>query len=1033
MRVLTTHYTAEQPLVVLLGENTSFKRKITDLLLKKDISVSSFSLSEVYERKTDISRAYKVIWLQTTQSVQQEKQEQLQYAQYVAEICSHFICIIPVISVVSPTALPEIQDWISATHKQKEWINLCNLNLSQASFIFGENVLFEPTLWETTSLKYIVDRLQKKTLYVPRQDISLITEKDFSVACEQLLFIPQKQISYLISGQKYSSAGFFEKIQRLYEIYHSVHIETKNIFEEKTELIPFAVQSKQITTEYSSVITQLIAQLPTPILESENKSQLPQPQLSQRQQTNIIPPFQEQDKEEKATFKPQEKEQIDAPSEQLVIQETESEYNTPTRSVPQKEYQLKEKLNALSVQQSTVANTISENIQKNPNIYINTAVVADIEKQNKVKSEPEPLLTDMDFSQEITRIFKDERVEEKVERVVSTVKKTKKVVVKSKNKRVLFSLGIFSIIVSTVVLGLAAFFFITQSFFKQQLLAVISQEREYVNPTLTKIVTLQAKEYSALFDSSFLITTELMGQLAIYIQTTPEFVVQAREAAENLVLQILTGNFGETTELAQKSVDKGLIAYEKLSQAQALMKQIEFSVNSEKQEKLINQYEAKLQSVRSSLSLAQQLQQVIPTMVGIEGKRTYAVLLQNDQELRPTGGFIQAVALLNFDAGSLVSYQVYSVYELDRKITGEISPPEEIKRYLGEEKWYLRDSNWSPDFPYTAKQVAWFIDNTLNVQIDGVLAVTVLGLADILEAMGPVDLPNFNEVLTHKNIAERMEFHSEIILVDSVDKIDYSKDVLSQILKELVQIEKKQALPLAEALQKTLETRQMQLSVFNENEQEMLQTLGWTGALPRPNCPTRLSSVPCTIDAFTAVEANIGVNKANQYISRDTEHSVTLTTTEAQHNRKTTFTNSVTTAAWPKGAYKSYQRFYLPKNARLNAIVVNGKQLSEPEITRSVFNDFTVIGAQITIPIQETIPVELRYSTPIDLRSSFSYVFYNQKQSGISENDAFSVRLSYPTGMNPVLIAPNATVSGNTITFTAKNIDEASLFGVQFE
>lgn len=38
---------------------------------------------------------------------------------------------------------------------------------------------------------------------------------------------------------------------------------------------------------------------------------------------------------------------------------------------------------------------------------------------------------------------------------------------------------------------------------------------------------------------------------------------------------------------------------------------------------------------------------------------------------------------------------------------GHVEPPEEIKKYLGEATWYMRDANWKASFPAAAR--GWFV------------------------------------------------------------------------------------------------------------------------------------------------------------------------------------------------------------------------------------------------------------------------------------------------------------------------------------
>lgn len=100
-------------------------------------------------------------------------------------------------------------------------------------------------------------------------------------------------------------------------------------------------------------------------------------------------------------------------------------------------------------------------------------------------------------------------------------------------------------------------------------------------------------------------------------------------------------------------------------------------------------------------------------------RQTILVLLQNNMELRPTGGFIGSYALLNFFQGKLVDFEVYDVYEADGQLRGHAEPPADLKQYLGEDGWYLRDANWSPLFPKPRFRRLGFLEKEMGKKWTG--------------------------------------------------------------------------------------------------------------------------------------------------------------------------------------------------------------------------------------------------------------------------------------------------------------------------
>ena len=212
----------------------------------------------------------------------------------------------------------------------------------------------------------------------------------------------------------------------------------------------------------------------------------------------------------------------------------------------------------------------------------------------------------------------------------------------------------------------------------------------------------------------------------------------------------------------------------------------------------------------------QQFQPLLANILGQTQKRTYALVVQDNQELRPTGGFIHTIVLITVENGMIIDHQVFSSYQLDRLLGGQLPAPAEIKQYLGENNLYLRDANWDPDFPATAEQIAWFINKTSNKQVDGVLATNLYLIRDLIRVIGPLDLPEYNEVLTDRNIQERMEFHSEVKLNDTSSESDYLTVVMTKLVNNLLILPKDKILPVIKALNQNLARADLLVNLTQE-------------------------------------------------------------------------------------------------------------------------------------------------------------------------------------------------------------------------
>ncbi|MBI2190103.1 MAG: DUF4012 domain-containing protein, partial [Candidatus Levybacteria bacterium] len=101
----------------------------------------------------------------------------------------------------------------------------------------------------------------------------------------------------------------------------------------------------------------------------------------------------------------------------------------------------------------------------------------------------------------------------------------------------------------------------------------------------------------------------------------------------------------------------------------------------------------------SLLVEARPLIKILPSLLGDPEDKKYLVLFQNDNELRPTGGFITAYAIFRLEKGVVHVDTSSDIYNLDNTLLNKPKAPEPILKYLPNVATLnLRDSNLSADF-----------------------------------------------------------------------------------------------------------------------------------------------------------------------------------------------------------------------------------------------------------------------------------------------------------------------------------------------
>jgi len=403
-------------------------------------------------------------------------------------------------------------------------------------------------------------------------------------------------------------------------------------------------------------------------------------------------------------------------------------------------------------------------------------------------------------------------------------------------------------------------------------------------------------------------------------------------------------------------------------------------------------------------------------LLGFTSPQTYAIVFQNTQELRATGGFIQSLGLVTIENGQIISSKALSSYEVDKMLGGNVEAPADLTKQLGEKQLFFRDSNWEPDFANSAKTMVWFLEKSLNTEIDGVLAITNSSLKDILTVVEPLSLGESGDIITHQNLAERLESNSGIQGLTSNQPTEYSVQIINALLRGIPSLSPVQIEKLFISLGSGLNDANTLAYHKNPTIQQSVVDLGWSGSVLSPLCPSSFGQNSCRIDPFYINESNVGINKANQYIQRKNEAQIKIDESGLKYRFLLSYENQAGTSGWPKGAYKAYARVYLPPNASQMRVLIDGVEVDKKQVVVSNQAGRTVIGFNFEVPIKSSKQVAIEFETP-PLNENSAYVFFMQKQPGVSlQQSRVVVRL--PEGASATQVSPGAVIGDSEVVFS---------------
>lgn len=355
----------------------------------------------------------------------------------------------------------------------------------------------------------------------------------------------------------------------------------------------------------------------------------------------------------------------------------------------------------------------------------------------------------------------------------------------------------------------------------------------------------------------------------------------------------------------------------------------------------------------------------LPDILGKNGKKTYLVIFQNNMELRPTGGFIGSFGLMSFEGGRMTDFTLSDVYSADGQLKGHVEPPAPIREYLGEANWFLRDSNWDPDFPTSARRIEWFLDKEIDKQVDGVVSLDLDSVKKMLELTGPIYLTDYNLNISSDNLYE--ETQSEVegdFFAGTHKKASFLTALSRNLVTEVSSLDSGKKVGVLKAFYKSLEQKHMQVFLHEEGVQSSFSNLGWSGEVLSPDC-----GETCYADLIGVVEANVGVNKANLFIKRDQKLKVEITDKEIKRELVLNLENSANPDLGPNGKYKAYIRILVPSDAK----VVGNYEVTDSKGRKEIgFLEELLAGQKDSITIN--------WSTPKG--DMDSYGIYFRKQSG---------------------------------------------------
>ncbi|MBK8418005.1 DUF4012 domain-containing protein [Candidatus Villigracilis saccharophilus] len=495
-----------------------------------------------------------------------------------------------------------------------------------------------------------------------------------------------------------------------------------------------------------------------------------------------------------------------------------------------------------------------------------------------------------------------------------------------------------------------------------------------------------------------------------------------------------------------------------LAQAQEARKKIEAGMLIPRIKNIV---EGKIDPLFNSLSGAFPMEdalsmvRIAPQLLGggEAGPQTYLILMQNEDELRPTGGYLTAAGSAVVMDGKLISINIESSELVDDLSKPHPIPPWQFEEFMNIEMLLFRDSNWFTNFPTTASWAEYFYSYSKSTSANGVIAMDTHMIVRLLETLGPVRVDNVSFPITHENVLDYMRSAKETRPKGVTGKWDrkqfiskLAKPLLEKILNARGQIWTK----LMPVMLELLDEKHLLLQFDNEEAGKFLERRNWDGSV----------RIPQNSDYLMTVDANMGYNKSNAVMEMLFKYNLNLTVPTApsgrlqieqiNHSKLSVLCEPFFTSRFllpvnqpeqiPDAVYNidechwGYLRIYTPKGTELlhsnpREIPAEATMLGETipartdDLGSEDISGAQVFGMMVITPTRQSTNTIFEYNLPAnvvtwdDENQSWTYRLKVQKQPGMV-SQPFVLTVNLPSGVR--IKSANIPLTENADAWTAR-------------
>lgn len=415
----------------------------------------------------------------------------------------------------------------------------------------------------------------------------------------------------------------------------------------------------------------------------------------------------------------------------------------------------------------------------------------------------------------------------------------------------------------------------------------------------------------------------------------------------------------------------------------------------------------------TSIDSISSISNFIPEILGNTERKRFLILLQNEGEIRSTGGWISSYAIVGIEGGQIRELFVDDIYNADGTLeiqNKRFTPPQSLANSLEITDYSFSLVNWYPDLYEVLLESESFVSALgKGDDLDGLLTIDISFIQKLLEEWSGIEVPGESELITSENLYPKIfEMHKEFT-PGSTSKSTFLANLANEIVTKTLSSDFEEYSDITSIFEESLDEKHLQ-AVFKNNEAtKFFDDKNWDGQLDNKY-----------VSAPIAIDWNWGGNKANLYLKKDYNLDITLDEKDITYTYEINVVNESSKDIYPEGRYKNYLRVYIPSGSKV--LGIEGMENNEYDIYNE--SGFKVIGGWFNTEIQDTNTFVLKYKvTKLDLGTYYPVSVINNnaffdlnifKQPG-SRTESYVLNIQYPETWN-IIESDGLTSISNQLT-----------------